>query len=116
MSTLRLHTDLMPDRAVFPGLHRSWRRVGRAVRGSQPPEVVASLAEEAFAAQLRADPARAKLGKAAAAISDAGDVRAVRQFLDAADLAHQIAGGSAQVRAPRRQRSSTANLLYEPLA
>lgn len=183
---LGLHTGTMPDRDVFPGLHRSWRRVGRAVCGEQTPSAVSGLGEKALADQLRRDPhALARLGDAAAAVADVGDVRALRQVVDTGDLqgspvlrsleaearasrgadeheliertlyrvvrqqldtlrpqlvsngrsaaeastyldecvsgmritaiAEQIASGRARVRAPRRLRSSTADLLHESL-
>lgn len=77
----------MPDRDVFPGLYRSWRRVGRAVCGEQPPDVVSALAEKALADQLRKDPLGvARLEDAAAAIAHAGDIGALRQIIGAADL------------------------------
>jgi hypothetical protein len=176
----------MPDRDVFPGLHRSWRRVGRAVCGEQSPDAVSALGEKALAEQLRKDPiGLARLGDAAAAIADVGDAGALRQIVEAGDLqaspvlrsleaearasrtadeheliertlyrvvrgqldslrpqlvasgrsaveasnylnecasgirttpiAEQIASGRERVRAPRRLRSRTADLLHESL-
>lgn len=176
----------MPDRDVFPGLHRSWRNVGRAVSGRQPPQVVGSLAEKALADQLRTDPGSVKLGEAAAAIARTKEVRAMRHVIDLADLqsspvlrrletvarassgfdehelvertlaraiqdqldtlrpklvgavfpvaaeatryldecagyvrvqqlADQVMRGTSRIRAPRRVRKSTADLLYESL-
>ncbi len=77
----------MPDRDVFPGLHRSWRRVGRAICGEQSPDAVSALGEKALADQLRHDPVGvARFGDAAAALAHAGDAGALRQIVDAGDL------------------------------
>ncbi len=77
----------MPDGDIFPGLHRSWRGVGRAVRGAQRPEIVASLAEKALADQLRTDPAGlGKFAGAATAIAHGGDPQALRRVATEADL------------------------------
>lgn len=178
------HTVDMPDRDVFPGLHRSWRRVARAACGRQPPEVVSSLGEKALADQLRRDHVgTAKAAEAATAIAHAGS-GAIRGVIDDADLqesavlrclkavgaasggdelelidqaltrmmraqlesvrprlvaegssradadtyleecmagirtgplADQVATGRQRIRAPRRARGTTAELLHEPL-
>jgi hypothetical protein len=77
----------VPDRDVFPALHRSWLPVGRVVCGVQPPEVVASLAEKALAKQLRTDPAGTeRLGQAAAALAHIGGAAASGYVLTANEL------------------------------
>ena len=77
----------MPDRDFFPGLHRSWRRVGRAIAGHHPPETVSSLGEKALADQLRQDPVgAARIGQAACAIVHSGNANAIRQVVDDRDL------------------------------
>lgn len=177
----------MPDGDIFPGLHRAWRAVGRAVCGAQRPEVIASLAEKALAEQLRMDAAGlGKLGGAAAAIAHDRSPKALRHVVTEADLhaspllrklavvarasstldehdlvamtlarmardqldslrpklvgrvfpsaadaqryldqcagdirvhqlADQVTQGNTRIRAPRRNRKSTADLLYESL-
>ncbi len=87
MSDQDPHTGRMPDRDVFPGLHRSWRRVGRAICGEQPSDAVSALGEKALADQLRKDPVGvARLGDAASAIAHAGDAGALRQVVEPGDF------------------------------
>lgn len=81
------HTGRMPDRDVFPGLHRSWWGIGRAICGEQPAESVSALGEKALADQLRRDPVGvARLADAAAVVAHTGDAGAVLELVDASDL------------------------------
>jgi hypothetical protein len=72
----------VPDRDVFPGLQRSWRPVGRAVKGGQPADVVGCLAEKALAEQLRRGPFEPRqLAQAAALFVRTGAPQAVDAYL-----------------------------------
>jgi len=178
----------MPDGDKFPGLHRSWWAVGRAVHGKQDPAMVGSCIEKALARHLRSDPSLPALARAAATVARSGDPSSVRDVVSREDLqrspflrrlgaasscgpssdgcelveqtltrvaqvqletlrpvllrddvfptaasaggylrdclagvdvdslARQIVDGSPTIRAPRRARRGTAEMLHEPLA
>jgi hypothetical protein len=76
-----VHTGSVPDRDVFPGLHRSWRSVGRAVFGAQPVSVVASMAEKALAEQIRKDAGASKFARAAAVVARTGDTNVLHRLV-----------------------------------
>lgn len=103
----------MPDRDVFPGLHRSWWRVGRAICGDQPAETVSGLSEKALADQLRKDRLGvARLADAAAAIAHTGDANALRELVDAGDVQGSLVLRSLQAEA-RAKRATDDHELIE---